>query len=52
MCLGKYTKNETFVFKSLVMQNSKDQKILGLTINNKLTLKVTLRIYVRKPHKK
>ena len=37
--LENIQKNETFVFKSLVMQNSKDQKILGLTINDKLTFK-------------
>ena len=45
MCLGKDTGNETFNFKDLVLKNSKEQTILGVTI------KVTLRIYVRKPHK-
>ena len=36
---GKDTRNETFIFKSLVMKNSKEQKILGVTIDNKLTFK-------------
>ena len=39
MCLGKDTANEIFIFKGLVMKNSKEQKILGVTINNKLTFK-------------
>ena len=34
------------------MKNSQEQKILGFTIDNKLALKVALRIYVRKPGKK
>ena len=39
MCLGKDTCNETFIFKSLVMKNSKEQKILRATIDNRLTFK-------------
>ena len=39
MCLGKDKRNETFIFKDLVMKNSKEQKILGVTIDNKLTFK-------------
>ena len=39
MCFEKDTTNETFIFKGLVMKNSKEQKILGVTIDNKLTLK-------------
>ena len=38
MCLGKDTRNETFVFKGLVMKNSKEHKILGVK-DNKLTFK-------------
>ena len=34
-CLGKDTTNETFIFKDLVMKNSKEQKILGFTLVNK-----------------
>ena len=39
MCFGKDTGNETFIFKGLVMKSSKGQKILGVTIDNKLTFK-------------
>ena len=39
MCLGKDTGNETFIFKGLVMKNSKEQKILGVMIDNKLNFK-------------
>ena len=37
--LVKDTRNETFIFKGSVMKNSKEQKILGVTIDNKLTFK-------------
>ena len=43
VCLGKDTRNETFIFKGLVMKNSKEQKILGITIDNKLTFKSHIR---------
>ena len=52
MCVGKDTRSETFIFKGLAMKNSKEQKILGVTKDNKLTFKSHIRIYVRKPHKK
>ena len=39
MCLGKDTRNENFIFKCLVMKNSKEQKRLGVNIDNKLTFK-------------
>ena len=42
MCLAKDTRNETFIFKGLVMKNSKEQKMLGVTmleLDNKLTFK-------------
>ena len=39
MCLGKDTRNGTFNFKGLVMKNSKEQKILRVTIDNKLAFK-------------
>ena len=39
MRLGKDKANETFVFKNLVMKNSKEQKILGVTVDNKLNCK-------------
>ena len=49
MCLGKDTRNETFIFKGLVMKNSQEQKILGVTIdNNKLTFKSHIKNLCRK----
>ena len=41
MCLGKITGNETFIFKDNTMNNSKEEKILGVTIDNRLTLRTT-----------
>ena len=39
MCLGKDARNGTLFFKDSLMKNSKKHKILGVTIDNKLTLK-------------
>ena len=35
MCLGKDTLNETFIFKNLVMKNSKEQKKLRVTAGSR-----------------
>ena len=43
MCLGKDPGNESFIFEVLVMKNSKKQKILGVTIDNIVTLKSHIR---------
>ena len=37
MCLGKNTENETFIYKDTTMDNSKDEKMLGVNIDNRLT---------------
>ena len=39
MCLGNNTENETFSFHNILMENSKEQKNLGVTIDNKLNFK-------------
>ena len=39
ICLGKDTRKETFIFKGLAIKSSKQQKILGVTIDYKLTFK-------------
>ena len=52
MCLGKDTRNETFIFKGLVMKNSKEQKILGVTIDNKLTFKSHIKNLCKKASQK
>ena len=38
MCLGQNTGNETFVYDNIEMKNSKEEKILGVIIDNKLRL--------------
>ena len=35
MCLENNTKNETFFFHDIFMEKSKEQKILGVIIENK-----------------
>ena len=47
MCLGKKTENETFIFKDTIMNNGKEEKILGVIIGNRLTLAVTSENYVK-----
>ena len=39
MCLGNNTENETFLFHNILMENIKEQKILGVIIDNKLNFK-------------
>ena len=48
MCLGKDTENETFIFNNFIFNNNNEEKILGITIDNKFTLK----FYVEKPRRK
>ena len=39
MCLGNNTQNKIFVFHNIFVENSKEQKVLGVKIDNKLNLK-------------
>ena len=39
MCLGYNNESETFLFHNILMENSKEQKIVGVTIENKLNFK-------------
>ena len=48
MCLGKNTENETFIFKDTIMNNSKEEKILGVTIDNRLTFSSHIRELCKK----
>ena len=36
MCIGRYVENETFTSKDVCYKNSKEEVILGITIDNKL----------------
>ena len=40
MCLGKNTENETYLFNNAEVKNSSEEKIIGITIDNKLKFKV------------
>ena len=35
MCLGNSCENETFLFHNILMENNKEQRILGVIIDNK-----------------
>ena len=48
MCLGKDTESETFIFNNLIFNNSNEEKILGITIDHKLTFKGHIKILSRK----
>ena len=51
-CLSKDTENETFIFDNFIFNNSNEEKILGITIDNKLTFKRHIKILRRKPSRK
>ena len=52
MRLGKDAKNETFIFKYFIFNNSSEEKILGTTINNNRTFKSYIKILCRKAARK
>ena len=37
MCIGRNSENEKFDFDNLVLENTKEDFVLGVTIDNKLT---------------
>ena len=52
MCLGQDMENETFIFNIFIFNNSNEEKILGITIDNKLTFKSHIKILCRKAAEK
>ena len=52
MCLGKNTESGTFIFKDTIMNNSKKEKILGVTIDNRLTFSSHVRELCKKASQK
>ena len=52
MCLGNNTEDETFLFHNILMVNSKEQKILGVIIDNKLNFKSHVSEICRNPSQK
>ena len=52
MCLGNNTENETFLFHNILMENSKEQKLVGVIIDNKLNFKCHVSELSKKPSQK
>ena len=52
MCLGKNTENETYLFNNTEIKNSSEDKILGITIDNKLKFKSHVKNLCRKASQK
>ena len=52
MCRGKNTENETFIFKDTTMENSKEEKIQGVIIDNRLTFNSQMRELCKKVSQK
>ena len=52
MCLGHNTVNETFVYDNIEMKNSKEEKILGVIIDNKLRFKSHVKNLCKKTSQK
>ena len=50
--LSKDTENETFIFNNFIFNNSNEEKIPGITIDNKLTFKCHIKILCRKAAQK
>ena len=52
MCLGQNTVNKTFVYDNLEMKRSKEEKILGVIIDNKLRFKSHVKNLCKKASQK
>ena len=52
MCLGKNKENDTFNFGNISLNNSKEEMILGLTIDNKLSFDNHVKKICRKASQK
>ena len=42
------TENEAFLLNNILMENSREQKNLGVIIDNRLSFKITLANYVKR----
>ena len=52
MCLVKNTENETYLFNNTEIKNSSEEKILGITIDNKHKFKSHVKSLCRKASQK
>ena len=48
MCVGRNTKNYKFELDNLALKNGKEEVVLVVTIDKKLTLIVTLKTFLKK----
>ena len=48
MCLFKDTKNETFIFNNFIFNNSYEEKVFEITIDNKLSFKSHIKTLCKK----
>ena len=48
VCLGNDTGNEVFIVNNFIFNNSNGEKILGITIDNKLTFKSHIYVLCKK----
>ena len=48
MCIGRNNENEKFEFDNLLLENSKEEVVLGVTIDNKLTFDSHIKNFCRK----
>ena len=51
MCIGRNTENDKFEFDNLLLENSKEEVVLGVTIDNKLTFDSHIKSNAGKPDK-
>ena len=52
MCFGQNTVNETFVYDNIELKSSKEEKILGVIIDNKLRFKSHVKNLCKKTSQK
>ena len=52
MCIGKNTESDIFEFENVCLENSKEEGILGITIDNKLTFDSHIKSICRKAGQK
>ena len=52
MCIGENAESDTFKFENVCLENSKEEVILGITIDNKLTFDSHIKSICRKAGQK
>ena len=52
MCIRKNTESEIFKYKNVCLENSKEEEILGITIDNKFTFDSHIKSICQKANQK